>query len=419
MQTQNNNIILIGGGGHCKSCIDVIEQQGRFKITGIIDLPEKQHQKILGYPVIGTDDDLPHLATKYNHFLITLGQIKSPDTRMALFEKIKSLGGTFPVIISPLAYVSKHTTVEEGTIVMHKALVNAGATVGKNCIVNTKALIEHDAVIRDHCHIATNTVINGGCTVGEGSFFGSTAMARECIEIGTRCVVGGGGASHAESIFFPDVQGPVKTGVFGASGFSREVTDILNSFTDELVYIDLDPEVTRYFGKPILNETKISQLKQQGFVFVIGAGDNRTRQKIYNRYSDLPFPNIVHPTASMGYRQLERLKMKKGNIITAGARFTNNIEWGDFGIYNLNCTVGHDCIIQDFVNVAPGANVSGNVLIEEGAYIGTNAAVLQGRSIENKIRIGKFSIIGAGAVVTKSINDNATVVGIPAKAQKK
>ncbi len=187
------DIILVGGGGHCRSCIDVIEQEGRFNIAGIIDLPEKQHQKILGYPVIGTDEDLPNLTAKCDHFLITLGQIKSPDTRMALFEKIRSLGGAFPVIISPLAYVSNHATVDEGTIVMHKALVNAGAAIGKNCIINTKALIEHDVMIRDHCHISTKAVINGGCTVGEGSFFGSTAMARECIEIGSRCVVGGGG----------------------------------------------------------------------------------------------------------------------------------------------------------------------------------------------------------------------------------
>lgn len=186
------DIILVGGGGHCRSCIDVIEQEGRFAIAGIIDLPEKQHRKILNYPVIGTDDDLPRLTAKYDYFLITLGQIKSPDRRVALFQAIKSLGGTFPVIISPLAYVSKHATVDEGTIVMHKALVNAGAAIGKNCIVNTRALIEHDAKIRNYCHIATNAVINGGCFVGEGTFFGSMAMARECIEIGSRCVAGAG-----------------------------------------------------------------------------------------------------------------------------------------------------------------------------------------------------------------------------------
>ncbi len=131
------DIILVGGGGHCISCIDVIEQEDRFTIAGIIDLPEKQHRKILGYPVIGTDDDLPHLAAEYKHFLITLGQIKSPDTRIALFEKIKSLGGTFPVIISPLAYVSKHATVEEAPL----SCTSPGecrCRHRQNCIVNTK-----------------------------------------------------------------------------------------------------------------------------------------------------------------------------------------------------------------------------------------------------------------------------------------
>ena len=67
------------------------------------------------------------------------------------------------------------------------------------------------------------------------------------------------------------------------------------------------------------------------------------------------------------------------------------------------------------MNIAPGANVSGNVELKEGAYIGTNAAILQGESIKKKITIGKFSIVGAGAVVTKDVDADSTVVGIPAK----
>jgi len=98
-------IILIGGGGHCKSCIDVIEQEGIFQIAGIVDVPEKLHQKILGYEIIATDDDLPRLAEEYVNFLITLGQIKSPDKRIRLFDEVKRLGGRLPVIISPMAYV--------------------------------------------------------------------------------------------------------------------------------------------------------------------------------------------------------------------------------------------------------------------------------------------------------------------------
>ena len=185
-------IILIGGGGHCKSCIDVIEQEGRFTIAGIVDVPEKLHQKILDYEIIATDDDLPDLVKEYENFLITLGQIKSPDKRTRFFEKLKKLGGRLPIIVSPVAYVSRHAGIEEGTIVMHYALVNAGAKIGRNCIINTKALIEHDAVIEDHCHIATDAVINGGVKVGAGTFFGSNSMTCEYIEIGGNCIIGGG-----------------------------------------------------------------------------------------------------------------------------------------------------------------------------------------------------------------------------------
>jgi sugar O-acyltransferase (sialic acid O-acetyltransferase NeuD family) len=185
-----SNIILVGGGGHCRSCIDVIDQEGKYKIAGIVDIPEKLNQKILGYEIIATDSDLPNLVSEYEFFLITIGQIKSPDKRIAIFQKLKSLGAKLPDIISPLAYVSSNSKIDEGTIVMHQALINAGARVGKNCIINTKALIEHDARIGDHCHISTAAVINGGVIVGNGTFFGSSAASREYIEIGEKTVVG-------------------------------------------------------------------------------------------------------------------------------------------------------------------------------------------------------------------------------------
>ena len=185
-------IILIGGGGHCKSCIDIIEKEGRFTIAGIVDVPEKLNQKILGYEIIAADDDLPRLVNEYKNFLITMGQIKSPERRIRLYNILKDLGAKLPVIISPLAYVSKHAGIGDGTIIMHHALINAGATIGKNCIINTKALVEHDAVIEGHCHIATGAVINGGARIGSGTFFGSNAVCKEYIEIDENMVIGCG-----------------------------------------------------------------------------------------------------------------------------------------------------------------------------------------------------------------------------------
>ena len=186
------NLILIGGGGHCKSCIDVIEQHGKYRIAGIVDLPEKLHQKILDYEIIATDDDLPQMLNEYENFLVTLGQIKSPDKRIRIFQTLREIGAKLPVIISPLAYVSKHAEIGDGTIIMHHTLINAGAKIGNNCMINTKALIEHDAIIGDHCHIATGAIINGGVKVGSGTFFGSNAVCKEYIEIAENAVIGCG-----------------------------------------------------------------------------------------------------------------------------------------------------------------------------------------------------------------------------------
>lgn len=176
-QKVNKEIILIGGGGHCKSCIDVIEAEGKYRIAGILDTPEMHGNKILGYEVIGSDADLPRLIKKFDHFLITVGQIKSFKKRKQLFEMVKKAGAKLSTIVSPNAYVAGSAKIEEGTIVMHHAVVNASAAVGKNCIINTKALIEHDAIIGNHCHISTASVINGNVQVGEGVFFGSGAIS--------------------------------------------------------------------------------------------------------------------------------------------------------------------------------------------------------------------------------------------------
>jgi len=91
-------IILVGGGGHCKSCIDVIEQEGKYQIAGIVDLPEKLHEKILGYEIIATDEELLVMAKQYSSFLITIGQIRSATKRILLFNRLRELGARFPII---------------------------------------------------------------------------------------------------------------------------------------------------------------------------------------------------------------------------------------------------------------------------------------------------------------------------------
>ncbi len=207
----------------------------------------------------------------------------------------------------------------------------------------------------------------------------------------------------------------MKLAIFGASGFAREVRDIaLENGYESIVYIDKH-DAKRIDGFPVVREADMPKLTAAGFSFIIGVGSPSLRQEIWGRYPDLSYVNLIHPASSFGYGQLTVMNKRKGNIVCAGARLTNNIKIGNFGIYYLNCTIAHDCIIEDFVTISPGANISGNVRLSMGSYVGANACVLQGKSITEKLIVGSFSVIGAGAVVTKSIPDNIIVKGVPAR----
>jgi len=187
-----NEILLIGGGGHCESVIDVIEQENRFKIVGIIDKPELLGTKIFNYEIIGNDSDLEKLSKKYKYAIITVGQIKSPSLRIKLFELAKQYDFSMPTIISPRAYVSKYASIGCGTIVMHDALVNANASVGVNCIINTKSLVEHGCSIGNNCHISTASSINGGVRVEENCFIGSNATVVEYVVVAANSFIKAG-----------------------------------------------------------------------------------------------------------------------------------------------------------------------------------------------------------------------------------
>jgi sugar O-acyltransferase (sialic acid O-acetyltransferase NeuD family) len=207
----------------------------------------------------------------------------------------------------------------------------------------------------------------------------------------------------------------VKLAIFGTSGFAREVRDIAElTGYDEIVFIGEKAEDSIQ-GSPVKTEEEISPLVREGFSFVIGIGNPKNRKAVLEKHPELYYVSLIHPTATFGYRQRGEIEKRSGNIVCAGVRMTNQITPGDFGIYNLNCTVGHDCIVQDFVTVSPGASISGNVLLQEGAYLGANSCVIQGKSVTQKITIGRYATVGAGAVVTKSVSDNIIVKGIPAK----
>ena len=187
-----DEIILIGAGGHARSCIDVIELSGQYKIAGLVEKDGSNREKNLGYPVVGTDEDLLNLRKKYQYALITVGQIKSAKTRVQLFNLVKNLEYKLPLIVSPRSHVSRRSKIGDGTIIMHDVIVNINSKIGKNCIINNRSLIEHDAIIGNHCHIATGAIINGEVSVGDKTFIGSGAITKQRISINNNCIIGAG-----------------------------------------------------------------------------------------------------------------------------------------------------------------------------------------------------------------------------------
>lgn len=185
------SLILIGGGGHCKSVIEVAESAG-YEIKGILDMPDEVGKEVLpGHKIIGTDDDIPQYVEECD-FVITVGFIKNPALRIKLYNKVKAAGGRLATIIASTAHVSKYAELGEGTVIMHHAFVNAGAKIGDNCIINTFVNIEHDAEVGNQCHISTGTMVNGECKIGENCFIGSQSVCANCIEIASDIIVGAG-----------------------------------------------------------------------------------------------------------------------------------------------------------------------------------------------------------------------------------
>ena len=186
------DLIIIGAGGHALSCIDVIEQQRKFSIAGLVGLENEIGSIVNGYKVIATDSELPELAKIYPSALISVGQIKNVDVRITLFQKCVQAGFSMATVISPNAYVSPYAQIGEGSIIMHGVIINSSAKIGKNCIINSRSLIEHGSIVGDNSHISTGVIVNGDVTIGANCFIGSGSIVKESISIGSDCLIGMG-----------------------------------------------------------------------------------------------------------------------------------------------------------------------------------------------------------------------------------
>ena len=187
------NIVLLGGGGHCRSTIEVIENAtNTFSIFGILDPYLKITDNILGYPIIGDDSCLDSLLEKDLFFSITVGHIKNAHIREILFNKFCGIENRLPVIVSNTSFVSKRSNIKSGTVVYHNSVINSNTIIGNCTILNTASIIEHDVIIGNFCHISTGAIINGGVSIGNNVFIGSRSIVIQGICICDNVTIGAG-----------------------------------------------------------------------------------------------------------------------------------------------------------------------------------------------------------------------------------
>jgi len=193
----------------------------------------------------------------------------------------------------------------------------------------------------------------------------------------------------------------MKIAIFGASGQGREVADICAvTGYDEIVFLVGDINETCLWSGKVFVDTpeQVKMLHDQGFHFAIGIGSPKVRKIIAEKYPYLTFPNLFHPEATIGSRQVELMAQTKGCLVMAGTRISDNVVTGDFCLFNFNCSIGHDCIIENYASVMAGVNILGNVHIGEAAYIGAGSTIMHGTN-EAKMIISDNSMVTVGSVV--------------------
>lgn len=188
---------MVGGGGFCKSVIDMAEDAG-YNILGVLGMPEEVGNKILSYTVIGTDDDFVSYKDKAS-FVITVGHIKNSFLRRKIYNKIKDAGGKVETIIAKDAYVSPYANIGEGSLIMHKSMLSADVKIGVCTIINSLVNVSHDTKIGDFCHVSTCASVNGACEIGDDTFIGSQTAVNQGIKIA-------GGIIASQSLVNKDIE---------------------------------------------------------------------------------------------------------------------------------------------------------------------------------------------------------------------
>lgn len=190
---ENSRLVLVGGGGHCKSVLDTILRLNTYSEVVITDCKLTAGIRILGCEVVGNDKMLSELFERgFRDAVITIGSIKSTDIRRNAYLKAEKIGFNFPSVIDPSAVVSDSASIGAGVYVGKNAVVNADAVICDMAIINTGAIVEHECRIGEFTHVAVGAVVCGGAEIEKDILIGANAVVIQGVKIGRNSIIGAG-----------------------------------------------------------------------------------------------------------------------------------------------------------------------------------------------------------------------------------
>ena len=189
----NKKIVLIGGGGHCKSVLDTLLRNNEYDDIVIADYDITVGTRIFGCEVVGNDELLPELLHKgFADAFISVGSIKSTSLRRKLYAMACKVGFNIVNVIDKSAAISEYSKFGKGIFAGKNAIINADAVIGDCAIVNTGAIIEHECCVGDFAHISVGAKLCGNVSVGDDSMIGAGSTVIQGVTIGSGVVIGAG-----------------------------------------------------------------------------------------------------------------------------------------------------------------------------------------------------------------------------------
>lgn len=414
-------IVIYGAGGFGREVQWLIERinqkEAVWQIEGYLDDGIEPGTMINGYPVLGGIEKL----REYQDTLAITCAVGNAEVREKIISKIKDIGGfCFPNLIDPDVRMSQFISLGEGNIICAGNILTVNIQIEDFVILNLSCTVGHDVKIASYVTVYSGVNISDSVTIGNNTEIGTGTKIIQGKNIGSSTILEAG-AVVIRNIREGDCcgrtqengksSGRVKLLIFGASGHGKVLAEIASQTGkyEEILFLDDDAEMQK--NNPSVIGDRFFPIANRGeYDVVIAVGNAQIRRQVQEKYEEagVRLVSLVHPSACVA----KDVCIGRGTVVMAGAVIQSGSSLGKGCIINTCASVDHDSRIADFVHVAVGVHLAGNVSVESMTWIGAGAVV------SNNINIGKRVMIGAGAAVVKDIMESGTYVGVPAKRIK-